>query len=306
MTNIIYIIIFAVIPVSTFFGGFLGARQSRALENVPLFFRLFVQHRLLYSFVMGFFTSLILMATLGSVTGFSTGLFFGFIGIFLLATFCYYFGITFGWGNATATSESAPTTNPAQVETAFPENLIVENSLDSVKITINTKKEWGLLVMEVFQWIVMGLCLLPITSLAVISLSQNYLPESFRFLVWLLVAGLVLCLLYVKFMEALEYVFDKEMIKIDNLSVRIEKYGSRFSSKKEYTAENMKIMAMFSFSKTNTVIKRSRFANSSMPAFILWHNRGLKRYRKFGRGVDLADTQKILEMVYAKFPQYKG
>jgi hypothetical protein len=43
-----------------------------------------------------------------------------------------------------------------------------------------------------------------------------------------------------------------------------------------------------------------------MPAFILWHNRGLKRYHTFGRAVDLADAQRILEMVYAKFPQYKG
>jgi len=304
--NNIYIIIFVVVPIPMFFGGFLVARQARAFENVPLFSRMFVQRRLLFSSIMGILFSPIFTAILGSVTGFSAGLFLGFIGIFLLATFCYYFGITFGWGNATATSESAPTTNPAQVEAAFPENLIVENSLDAVKITISTKERWALFAMEIFQWIVIGLCLLPITSLAVISLLQNYLLESFRFLVWLLAAGLVLYLLYIKFMEALEYVFDKEMIKIDNLSVRIEKYGSRFSSKKEYTAENMKIMAMFSFNKTNTTIKRSRFVNSNMPAFILWHNRGLKRYCTFGRAVDLADAQRILEVVYAKFPQYKG
>jgi hypothetical protein len=108
-------------------------------------------------------------------------------------------------------------------------------------------------------------------------------------------------------MEALEFLFDKEIIEIDNLSVRIEKYGSKFSSKKEYPAENIKkITAMFSFSGTNAVIKRSPFVNSNVPAFIMWHNHGLKRYRTFGRAVDLADAQRILEMVYAKFPQYKG
>ena len=161
--------------------------------------------------------------------------------------------------------------------------------------------------MEAFQWVIMSLLILPIASLIVISLLQNYLPQNFRFLVWLLVGGLVLYLLYIKFWEALEFVFDKEIVEIDNLSVRIEKYGSGFSSKKEYPAENIKkITAMFSFGGTNIVLKRSPFMNSNMPAFMMWHNRGLKRYRTFGKAIDLADAQRILEMIYSKFPQYKG
>lgn len=161
--------------------------------------------------------------------------------------------------------------------------------------------------MEAFQWIIMGLCALPILSLMAIAALQNYLPQNLRFLVWLLVGGLVLYLLYIKFMDALEYIFDKEIIEIDDLSVRIEKYGSKFSSKKEYPTENIrKITGMFSFGGTSTVLKRSPFLNSNMPVFMIWHKRGLKRYRAFGRAVDLADAQKILEMVYAKFPQYKG
>ncbi len=161
--------------------------------------------------------------------------------------------------------------------------------------------------MEAFQWIVMGACALPVLSLVAIAALQNHLPQSLHFLVWLLVGGLVLYLLYTKFMEALEYIFDKEIIEIDNLSVRIEKYGSKFSSKKEYQAENIKsITGMFSFGGASTVLKRSPFSNSNMPVFMMRHNRGLKRYRAFGRAVDLADAQRILEMVYAKFPQYKG
>ena len=108
-------------------------------------------------------------------------------------------------------------------------------------------------------------------------------------------------------MQALEFIFDKEVIEIDNLSVRIEKYGSKFSSKKEYPAENIKrITGMFSLNGTNTALKRSPFLNSNMPVFMMWHNRGVKRYHTFGKAVDLADAQRILEMVYAKFPQYKG
>ena len=119
----------------------------------------------------------------------------------------------------------------------------------------------------------MGLCILPIAGFALISFLQNYLPQSFRFLVWVLVVGLVLYLLYTKFMQTLEFVFDKEIIEIDHQAVRIEKYGLRFSSKKEYSEENIKkITGMFSFAGTNTAIKRSPFANTNMPAFMMWHN----------------------------------
>jgi len=108
-------------------------------------------------------------------------------------------------------------------------------------------------------------------------------------------------------MQALEFIFDKEIIEIDNLSVRIEKYGAKFSSRKEYPAENIKrITGMFSFGGTNTVLNRSPFRNSNLPVFMMWHNHGVKRYRTFGKAVDLVDAQRILELVHAKFPQYKG
>jgi hypothetical protein len=63
---------------------------------------------------------------------------------------------------------------------------------------------------------------------------------------------------------------------------------------------------VFSIGGTNVSMRRTPFVNSNMPAFIMWHNHGLKRFRWFGRAVDLADAQRILEMVYSKFPQYKG
>ena len=63
---------------------------------------------------------------------------------------------------------------------------------------------------------------------------------------------------------------------------------------------------MFSLGGANTVLMRSPFVNQNMPAFMLWHRRGLKRYRPFGRAVDFADAQRILEAIYIKFPQYRG
>jgi len=304
----IYIIFLIVTPITMFGTAFFMARQFRAYENVPFFSIMFVQRRLLFSFVMGFFISLIFMLIVGVVTGFSTQLLFIFIGIFLLATFSYYFGVKLGWGDSESSDENIviPTTH-ALTDTTFPENILFENSFDSVKITINSKKRWVLFAMEAFQLVVVGLCSLPIMSLLAISFLQNYLPKYIHFLVWIAIGGFALYLLYSKFMEALEFIFDKEVIEINSLSLRIEKYGSKFSSKKEYPSENIKkITSMFSIGGTNPVLKRSPFANSNMPAFMMWHNRRLKRYRTFGRAIDLADAQRILELVYAKFPQYKG
>jgi hypothetical protein len=98
-----------------------------------------------------------------------------------------------------------------------------------------------------------------------------------------------------------------KIIEIDNLSVKIEEYGSGFKSRKEYAADNIKkITAMFAFGGANVAIRRSPFISSNMPTFMMWHNRGLKRYRSFGRAIDLVDAQNILETIYSKFPQYKG
>lgn len=303
----IYILIVIIVPMAMFLSGFLIARQLRVLENVPMYSMMFVKYRWRFSFVIGFVISLLFTGIVGLLDGFTPRLFYSFVGIFLLATFCYYLGASFGWGKSTTINEEDTATHKVQLDTAFPENVLVEGSLSSIRITINAKKRWGFFIMEAFQWIFLGLCGLPILGLLAISFVQNYLPQNLHFLVWVLVGGLILYLLYTKFRETLEYIFDKEIIEIDNMSIRIEKYGSKFNSKKEYSAENIKqITALFSFGTANVMLKRSRFMNSNMDAFIMWHNGGLKRYRTFGRAVDPADAQRIMEMVYAKFPQYKG
>jgi len=306
----LFIIFLIITPIAMFFSGFLMARQLRPLENATFVSKLFIQRRLLLSIITGLFISIFFTLLYSATSGFTLSKIIAFIVLFVLASGSEYFGMKFGWGNSPSvdtTNESITTSsNQISMDNNFPENLTVENSLSSVKITITSKKRWVLFAMEAFQWLIMGSCALPILSLVAIAALQNYLPQNLHFLVWLLVGGLVLYLLYIKFMEALEYIFDKEIIEIDNLAVKIEKYGSKFSSKKEYPAENIKkITGMFSFGGTSTVLKRSPFLNSNMPVFMMWHNRGLKRYRSFGRAVDLADAQRILEMVYAKFPQYK-
>jgi hypothetical protein len=238
-------------------------------------------------------------------TEFSKQLFVGAV-LFLLATFSYYYGVTLGWGRPLPLNENRILSDQDQAN-MLPENLLLENTLNSIKINVNSKKRWVLFVMSLSQWIVIGFCALPILGFVLISTAQNYLPKYMNIPVWILVGGLVLYLLYAKFRESLEYIFDKEIIEIDGFSVRIEKYGSGFKDIKEYPAENIKkITTMFSFAGTNVIFKRSPYINQNMPAFMMWHNHGLKRYRTFGRAIDLADAQTILEAVYSKFPQYRG
>jgi hypothetical protein len=111
----------------------------------------------------------------------------------------------------------------------------------------------------------------------------------------------------IKFQDMLEYVFDKEVIEITNLSVKIEKFGAGFKNKKEFPADNIKgVTTFFSFGKVNAPIRRSPFVNSNMPAFSIWHRRGLKRFHSFGRAIEPADAQSILEIMSSRFPQYRG
>jgi hypothetical protein len=302
----IYIIFLIVVPIAMFFSAFVVARQLRALQNVPIVSMMFVQRKWLMSAIMGGFISgfFSVLALLDSK--FSAWSILAFVLMFLIASASYYFGVSLGWGNSSSVSENITPVDKTQVDT-LPENIVVDNTFNSVRIAINTQKRWGWFAMSLFQLIIVGLCALPIFGLMIVSLLQNYLPESMKVVIWIVMGGLVLYLIYTKFQEALEYIFDKEIIEIDNLSVKIEKYGSGFKSRKEYSADNIKkIATVFSISGTNVSMRRSPFVNSNMPAFMMWHNHGVKRFRWFGRAVDLADAQRILEMVYSKFPQYKG
>jgi len=305
----IYIIFLVAIPVGMILGGFLIARQIRTLQNVPAISLMFVQRKWVIVAATGLLMSGIFSLLLFFEYGFSIWSILAFVMIFLIASAAYYFGVTVGWGRSSPASENVIPSGQASIN-ALPENLIIDETLTSVKITIHTQKRWVWFVMDILRLLGVGCCSLPIFGLMVLSAFQTNLPQVPPILSWIVVGGIVVFLIYAlygKFQEALEYVFDQEMIEIDNLSVKIEKHGSGFKSRKEYPADNIKrITTMFSFGGINTAIARSPFKNTQMPMFMIWNHRGLKRHRPFGRGVDFADAQKILEIIYRKFPQYRG
>jgi hypothetical protein len=305
-----FILFLVICPIVIFFCGFAIARQMRPLENT-LFFRLFIQQRLLICIITGFFFGALFTSLYSVKTGFSFSTIFSFFILFILVSTSEFYGMKLGWGKVLSTEETFQRIDPSTIQSSrmdkYPDNIFVEDFLSSIKIKIITKKRWVSFALELFQWVIIGLCSLPILSLILISWLQKYLPQNLNVLVWVLVGGLVFYLLYNKMQDALEYIYDHEIIEFDINAVRIEKYGWRFKSKKEYPADNIKkITAIFTFAGQNPILKRSPFQNSNLPVFMIWHNRGLRRFRTFGRGIDLADGQRILETVYTKFPQYKN
>ncbi|MCP4416272.1 MAG: hypothetical protein GY805_06600 [Chloroflexi bacterium] len=302
----IYVIFLTTVPIAMFLGGFFIARQFRSLQNVPSISTIYVQRKWIMSVVMGALMSGIFSLSIFLGEKFSVWNIFAVIIMFLIASASVYFGLTLGWGQPPPTNEDAISINQTQIGT-LPNNIIVEDTFNSVKITTNTQKRWGWFVMALFQWVVIGFFISPIVGLLLFSILQSFLPESMNFLAWIFAGGLVLFLIYKEFQKPLEYIADKEIIEIDNLAIKIEQYGSRFKIRKEYSADNIKkITTMFPSDETNVAIKRSPFINSNMPAFVIWHNRGYKRHRLFGRAVDFVDAQSILKTIHNKFPQYKG
>lgn len=302
----IYILFAIIVPVAMFFSGFVVARQIRALQNVPPISLMFVKYKWVFSTLMGICISGIFFLVGLFDTEFSAWSIVAFIVMVLIASASNYFGISLGWGRPAPAHEDVARANQAPIN-ELPENVILDDTLTSVKITINTRKRWVWFAMSLFPLAMFGLCALPVFGLFLIALLQEYLPESMNIVIWFVVGAFVLYVLYARFQDTLEYLFDKEVIEIDNFSVKIENSTSGFKSTKEYAADNIKkITTMFSLGGTNVITKRSPFINSNMPAFMIWHNRGLKRHRTFGRAVDLADAQRILETIYRRFPQYKG
>lgn len=302
----IYVILFATIPIATFLGAFFVARHFRSLQNVSSIATIYGQRRWVMSMFMGALMSGIFALSIFLGEPFSIWNIFAVIIMFLTASVSSYFGITVGWGQP-PTNEDALSTNQTDIGT-LPKNLTVEDTINSVKITISTPKRWGWFVMGLLQLIVMGFVISVIFGLLLFSILRNLLPESIDFLAWIFAGVCVLIFIYQEFRKTLVYIADKEIIEIDNIAVKIGQHGSWFSVKRVYLAENIKkVTTIVPSHETNVAMKRSPFINANMPMLVIWHNRGLRRQRLFfGRALDLIDAQTVLKTIYNKFPQYRG
>jgi len=189
-----YIIILYVVPTAMFLSGFIIARQLQALENVPFFSKAFVRYRLIHSMVMGFLIALPLTVFLSLGKEFSTLPILAFMALFLLAATGYYFGIKLGWRHSQSLAGNVAQGN--QVEgSQSPENIVMEDTSASVKITINTQKRWGWFALTASQWVIMSLCIVPVAGLGTIAILQYFLAPTMNIIAGIFIGGLLLYLL---------------------------------------------------------------------------------------------------------------
>lgn len=189
---------------------------------------------------------------------------------------------------------------------AQPNNVTVEESFSSVKITIITQKRWGQFALEMFQWVPIVLILSFVAALLLFPMLQSILPERLDFLAWILTGGLILSIVYRTLQKPFEYISDREIIEFDNFAITIEHSNPILKIRRVYLAKNIeKLTTVFSLEERDISRHSLLFIKSTMLTFIIRRNHGLWRYELFGRAVDSENAQSILKTIHKKFPRYK-
>lgn len=186
-------------------------------------------------------------------------------------------------------------------------NFVVESLITSLKVTIHGRKKWGLFFLSLFVFLFYGFCFMPMLGLVIASNLQKYLPEIIQGIVLLFLFGLYLFILYKKSFETFEYIFDKEIVEIDDQSITVERSGFLgLKSRKVFLAENIKgITTSFSVPEQFNFLSRLPFTSSNIGAFMIWHGRGMRPFYNFGKGVSQSEAQNLINTVYLKFPKYR-
>jgi hypothetical protein len=186
-------------------------------------------------------------------------------------------------------------------------NIIVEHSPESVKATIVGRKNRGWFLLTFIMVAVAGLCILPVVGIALINYLSQELPLAFQAIVYFVLFGIYLFILYKKFREVFENIFDKEIVEICERSIKIEKAGLfGLRSRKEFLAQNIKgITACSTMNGQVGIFLYRPLTITGIGAFMIWHSHGFNPFYNFGKGVSQIDAQNLIKIVYGRFPKYR-
>jgi len=186
-------------------------------------------------------------------------------------------------------------------------NLVVENSLTSIKATIHGRKKWGLFLPTFVIFLAQAFCFLPILGLALLGFVQKYFPEIVHGLIMLGAFVLYLYILYKQLLETAEYAFDQEIVEINNQSITVEKSGFLFlKTRKTFLAENVKGLLSSAFVREQfSFLQRIPFGSYSFGAFMILQNRWFRPFYNFGNSVPQNEAESFLESIYRRFPKYR-
>lgn len=190
----------------------------------------------------------------------------------------------------------------------FQRNFIIENFSDKITITIQGQKKWGWFLMALFPFILIGLCGFPFTIFIAVSaahINLDSIPIT-------IIIGLLMVILYIytirrKFLELIDYVFDKEVIEIDEHQIKVLRSGFLgLRTEKNILVEDVKgITGSLVFGSQFNFLNSIPFASSNLGSILIWKRKG--RFRPFdyyGKALSQADAQQVLGAILQKYPRY--
>jgi hypothetical protein len=186
-------------------------------------------------------------------------------------------------------------------------DFVIDQLVDSIRVTFDSQKNWGWFIFSFISFLIYVFILLPIMGLILMGLVGKYIIGIFQNIFLVFLIGLYLYILYKRFLDTLEFIFDKEIVEVNEQSIKIEKTGVLgIRSRKLFLAKNIKgLTTSFSMSGQFNFINRIPFFSSKVGAFIIWHGRLIRPIYYFGKDVSQRDAQNFIDIVYRKFPIYK-
>lgn len=292
---------FLIAPLAMGLGGFAAARRFRAFGGDSAFVGFVSSRKSVFSAVMGIFMGFVFTLFSSPTQAWSAQHWILFLELSALSAIGYHAGISFGWGAVSEPKIAAALMMPLQIA-SLPANIRLEEMPGILRITIQNTKKRGWFVA---QWFLVGFLAFPFLCLLVFSFFQSAISPVSQLLLFVFVLGVFLYLAWLRFHAPLEQLYDREVIEINELAVQVELYGAGFKSREKFSARDILRITTFG-SLFDAPLPRSSFSKGGFPALLIWKNRGLKRMSSFGKGVALPDAQQIVDVIYQKFPQYKG
>jgi len=187
-------------------------------------------------------------------------------------------------------------------------NVSIADSLISLRIAISHPPNKGRFAFELVLLVLHGCLAIPILGFTLLAVSWHFLPLMLAVAVSVLGVGLTCSLFYRAFRDSLEYLYDQEVIDIDNQAIKIARSGAGFKDFVEYSADHIKAINLLF--PNNPKLNWLRFlpgaSSANIDRFLIYDVRGLKRMHTFGKGIQLEEARQILDSIWRRYPQYKG
>ncbi len=226
--------------------------------------------------------------------------------VFLLAGFLTGMGIYLGLLLSQERGVALPDSPviPKIIQTlTLSDNCVLENRAENILITIQLKQKNGRIILSIIR------LFLTLISLPLIGLLANFLLEGTSKMQGVAtsagVLGLCLLIIYSQYREMLVYFVDRETIGVGPTGIWIERSGFATKEKQIYQIAEIKKLGPVFLQERHSNQTHSRFLSQDLDTLKL-DLRGVIPFRTFGRGLALADVQKILTIIFDRYPQYKG